>query len=90
MASKRTLFVATILSLSLIGAAALAQNDFAFPRRADPEVRAAQLSLADAVEHLQKARNTRNPANMRALAFITLAQTELQNAPGGVEGLDDH
>ena len=88
MTRSRTVFISTMLGLTLIGAAALAQGEL-FPRRADPEVRAAQLSLADAVEHLQKARNARNAQNMRALAYITLAQTELQNAPGGLEGLDD-
>ena len=88
MVRSRTVFISTMLGLTLIAAAAFAQGEL-FPRRADPEVRAAQLSLADAVEHLQKARNARNPQNMRALAYITLAQTELQSAPGGLEGLDD-
>ena len=89
MTRSRTVFVSAIAGLTLVAATAFAQGEL-FPRRADPEVRAAQLSLADAVEHLQKARNARNAQNMRALAYITLAQTELQNAPGGLEGLDDH
>jgi hypothetical protein len=48
--------------------------------RADPELRAAQQSLEDALEHLQKARNSESAANVRARAFIALAETELDPA----------
>ena len=88
MARSTTLIASTILSVALLGATALAQNDFTFPRRFDPELRAAQLSLETAVEHLQKTRNAKSAPNVRALAYIALAQTELQSMTGGGEGFE--
>jgi hypothetical protein len=88
MARIRTILVSTTIALTLVAGIAFAQRDLTVPRRADPELSAAQQSLYSAMDHLQKARNSEDAPNVRARAYIALAQTELETERGGgVQGL---
>jgi hypothetical protein len=62
------------LALAVIGVAS-AQT---FYGARDPEVRAAQQAIGDAVAHLQRVRQPQNRTNLRALELLALAQHELE------------
>ena len=86
--ARKTALIAIALGFTFAAGIALAQGGL-IPGRPDPELRAAQQSLVDAMAHLQKARNTGSLSNTRARAYIALAETELAEEPGGLQGLQN-
>lgn len=86
MTGIKTVLISAAIGFALASGIALAA-DLTIPRRADPELNAARQSLYSAMDHLQKARNAADAPNVRARAYIALAQTELETEPGGLQGL---
>ena len=76
MAQLKIVLLAATLGLTLAAGFATAQGFI--PGRPDPELAAAQQAVDEAMEHLQRVHNSTSSANMRALAFLTLAHRELE------------
>jgi len=76
MARLKTALVGA--SLLLTFAAGLAAAQVLAPNRGpDPELAAAQDAVDEAIIHMQHVRNSTSPANMRALAFLTLVREQI-------------
>ena len=76
MARLKTALVCA--SLLLTFAAGLAAAQVLAPNRGpDPELAAAQDAVDEAIIHMQHVRNSTSPANMRALAFLTLVREQI-------------
>ena len=79
--TQATSFIAISIALSLIGGVAVGQGLLG---PADPELKAAQQSLRDAMVHLQKSRNSSSAQYTRAQEFIALAARELGPGTGSL------
>ena len=76
MARLKTALVSAGFVLTF--AAGLAAAQVMLPNRGpDPELAAAQDAVDEAIIHMQRARNSNNSANMRALAFLTLVREQI-------------
>jgi len=77
MARIKTVLVCA--SLALTFAAGLATAQVLLPNRGpDPELAAAQDAVDEAIIHMQHVRNSTSPANMRALAFLTMVHEQIE------------
>ena len=82
--ARKTALIAIALGFTFAAGIAFAQGGLI-----PGQLRSAQQSLVDAMAHLQKARNTGSLSNTRARAYIALAETELAEEPGGLQGLQN-
>ncbi len=83
MARIKTVLVCGSFALTFAAGIAVAQT--MMPSRGpDPELAAAQEAVDEAVVHLEHVRNSNNPANMRALAFLALVQAQIEQQRKGI------
>jgi hypothetical protein len=81
MGQIKAILISATIGFALATGIALAA-DLTIPRRADPELNAARQALYSAMDHLQKSRNYAEAPNVRARAYIALAETELETEDG--------
>lgn len=82
MGRIKTILVSATLGFTLATGLAFAQG---FVGRVDPELKAAQQSLDDAMAHLQRTNNPELARIIRARAYIALVETELDPASGAFD-----
>ena len=82
MSRTKILLVAACIALSITGGLAFAQGGLF--GRPDPELKAAEQSLQDALMHLQRSRGAGSVGHTRAEAFIALAASELDPGAGSL------